>query len=162
MTDRDERFEWFFRSEYEAVLRSVTLVTRDRARAEEVTQEAFTTTLVHWRRVSRYEHPDAWVRRVAIRLAIRVSRRERLRTAIERRREPSPGGPTEPDPSLAEAIAALPPAQRAAVVLFYYEDRPTSEIATILDCSEATARVHLHKARKRLATTMNRELDDVT
>ncbi len=39
---------------------------------------------VHWRTVSRYERPDAWVRRVAIRLATRSARRERIRPSLER------------------------------------------------------------------------------
>jgi Sigma-70 region 2 len=52
-------------------LRSVFLIVRDRGRAEEITQEAFVKLYTHWRRVARYDRPDAWVRRVAIRMAIR-------------------------------------------------------------------------------------------
>jgi RNA polymerase sigma-70 factor, ECF subfamily len=52
--------------------------------------------------------------------------------------------------------------QRAAVVLFYFEDLPLSEIASILRCSEATVRVHLHRARKRLAELLGEEvIEDV-
>jgi RNA polymerase sigma-70 factor (ECF subfamily) len=47
------------------------------------------------------------------------------------------------------------------VVLFYYEDRPVSEIATILGCSESTAKVHLHRARKSLARILGEEAADV-
>jgi RNA polymerase sigma factor (sigma-70 family) len=47
--------------------------------------------------------------------------------------------------------------QRAAVVLFYFEDRPVSEVAEILDCSTSTAKVHLHKARKKLAELLTGE-----
>jgi len=82
-----------------------------------------------------------------------------------RRREPRGvvGGP-EPaeqvDGRGVEAVRQLPGAQRAAIVLFYYEDRPVAEIAMILGCAEATARVHLHRGRKRMAQILG-EADDV-
>ena len=161
MSTSNEGFEWFFRAEYEAVLRTCILITRDRAKAEDVTQEAFAKLLNHWDRVSRYDHPDAWVRKVAVRLAIKTSRRDRMREVLERRREAVPEAAGS-DLSLIDVISGLPPAQKTAIILFYYEDRPTSEIATILDCSESTARVHLHKARKRLAALVREEVTDVT
>ena len=51
--------------------------------------------------------------------------------------------------------AELPPRQRAAVVLRFYEDLDYPEIAQLLGCSEATVRSHVHRAlgalRSRLA-----------
>ena len=55
------------------------------------------------------------------------------------------------------AVRALPTNQRVAVVLHYFEDRPVAEIADALGCAEATARVHLFKARQRLASLLRRE-----
>lgn len=55
------------------------------------------------------------------------------------------------------AVATLPRAQQAAVVLFYFEDRPIAEIADVIGCSEVTARVHLHRARKRLTELLGYE-----
>ncbi|MFN2595257.1 MAG: RNA polymerase sigma factor, partial [Actinomycetota bacterium] len=74
----------------------------------------------------------------------------------------APAQPHPEDIDLMRAIAKLPAAQRAAVVLFYYEDQPTAEVAAILGCSEATARVHLHKARKRLAGLLDRSVIDAS
>ena len=71
---------------------------------------------------------------------------------------PSPETETVRDDAVLAAVRALPPAQRAAVVLFYFEDRPVSEIAEILDCSPATAKVHLHRARKKLAEFLGEEV----
>jgi RNA polymerase sigma-70 factor (ECF subfamily) len=65
------------------------------------------------------------------------------------------------DLDLIRALKQLPTQQRAAVVLYYFEDRPTAEIAHILGCSESTATVHLHKARKRLAELLGEEALDV-
>ena len=44
----------------------------------------------------------------------------------------------------------LPPMQRAAVVLRFYEDRSFAEIARILGCPEGTARSHVHRALQAL------------
>src|SRR3989440_3905988 len=56
-----------------------------------------------------------------------------------------------------EAVGRLAPQQQAAVILQVQEELPTREIAAVLKCSEATVRVHLHRAvstlRKTLKTT---------
>jgi RNA polymerase sigma factor (sigma-70 family) len=41
---------------------------------------------------------------------------------------------------------ALPPQQRAAVVLRFYEDLEYGDIAAILGVAEPTARSHVHRA----------------
>ena len=149
----------FFRLEFPAVLRTVELMLRDHARAEELVQDAFIQLLLNWPKVSRYERPDRWVRRVAVRLTLRVLRRDRLWQIARGGLLPrEPARPSRYD--LSGAIKRLPGSQRAAIVLHYFEDRPTAEIAAILGCSESTARVHLHHGRKRLATLL-REDDSV-
>jgi RNA polymerase sigma-70 factor (ECF subfamily) len=152
-----------FRQEFPRVLRTVLLILADHGRAEEVTQDAFVMLLQHWDRVSQYERPGAWVRQVAVRMAGRLARREHRRRLLERhfRSELVAPPPEFAGNEVYRAVHALPPRQRTAVVLFYFEDRPVAEIAEILGCSSATARVHLHKARQRLADVLREELDDV-
>jgi RNA polymerase sigma factor (sigma-70 family) len=160
MDDLEADYTWFFRTEFREVVRTAYLVLHDRQAAEDVAQEAFTQLLVHWKKVSRYERPDAWVRRVAIRLAARAAKRERRRAEIERDDRPDPTVAL-PELDLIRALRSLPPQQRAAVALYYFEDRPTTEVAHILGCSESTATVHLHKARRRLAEILGEEVLDV-
>lgn len=52
------------------------------------------------------------------------------------------------------AVDRLAPQQRAAVILQVQEELPTAEIATVLKCSEATVRVHIHRALQTLRKTM--------
>ena len=52
------------------------------------------------------------------------------------------------------AVGTLSPQQRAVVILQGQEELSTKEIATILKCSEATVRVHLHRALMTLRKTM--------
>jgi RNA polymerase sigma-70 factor (ECF subfamily) len=146
----------FFRLEFGPVLRTIELMLRDHGRAEEIAQDAFVQALVRWPKISRYERPDAWVRRVAIRLTLRAIRRERLWLLV--RGGLLPRGPDRPSRHDVEgAIRRLPGSQRAAIVLHYYEDRPTAEVAAMMSCSESTARVHLHHARKRLALLLGED-----
>jgi RNA polymerase sigma factor (sigma-70 family) len=149
VTDAPLEFTSFFRQEFDPVLRTVELILRDHGRAEELTQDAFIQLMRNWTKISLYQRPDAWVRRVAIHLALRALRRDRLWQVVRSRLLPTP--PARPSRlDVDGAIRQLPGSQRAAIVLHYYEDRPTAEVAAILGCSESTARVHLHHARKRL------------
>jgi len=148
-----EEFEWIFRSTYRSVLRTTYLVLHDRGRAEEVTQDAFLRLYERWGGVAPIGHPEAWVRRVAVRAAVRAAKQTRLRAA------PSPDGERPswdelPDVDLARAIASLAPQQRAAVALFYLNDLKVDDVAGHLGVSTSTVKQHLHRARARLATLL--------
>lgn len=153
----DEQFSWFFQSEYPQVVRTAYLVLQDAEAAKDIAQEAFMQTMRHWAKVSNYDKPEAWVRRIAIRMAVKVARKQRLQTALDNAPE-SPVFAKSSDPDLMRAIGSLPSKQRAAIVLFYLEDRPVAEVAEILDCSESTAKVHLHRARQKLAGLLGEEV----
>lgn len=155
----EDDFERFFRAQAPSVAATVFRVVGDAAVAEELTQEAFFKAALRWRRLRRYDRPGAWVRRVAIRDAVRASRREqrydrRQRVEVVADRGAVDGGSGEGvscDGGLWAALLALPAKQRASVALYYLEDRPTAEVAELVGCSEATVRSHLRAARRRLA-----------
>lgn len=156
--DREHELEFdeFFASYYPAIVRAVTLVVGDREVARELAQDAFVKALLHWKRVRTYEHPGAWVRTVAFRMALRAKRREPERDAIV---EPTTVDAT-PDVDVVRAIAQLPRMQRAAIALHYLDDLPVDEVAATLGCSPSTARVHLHRGRARMAELLREEHDD--
>lgn len=157
-TEASDGFDWWYRASYPSVVRTVFLMTGDRGQAEEIAQDAFVTMLQHWSTVNRYDRPDAWVRRVAIRMAVKKAKRERMRRDRELwavvREDPSP----LPDPDLARSVARLSPMQRAAVVLFYWEDQSVFDIARTLEVSESTVKQHLFRARVRLAELLGEEV----
>ena len=157
-TAQEQEYDWYFRACFGPVSRTVFLIVHDRCLAEDIAQEALYRMLRHWRTVSRYEAPEAWVRRVAIRIAVREVQRAAARPAKERLGQPVLPDPDLPDPDLASAVAGLAPMQRAAVVLYYWEDRPVAEIARVLEVSESTVKQHLHRARHRLAELLGEEV----
>jgi RNA polymerase sigma-70 factor (ECF subfamily) len=149
-------YEWLFRAAYPRIRRTVTSIVGNPQSAEDVTQEAFLKLLQHWRKVKSLEQPDAWVRRVAIRMAVRHARREASRGSVETDASPPPT--PEPDVDLHRAIANLSPMQRAAVVMYYLDDQPVTEIARVLVVSESTVKQHLYRARSRLAFVLGEEV----
>jgi DNA-directed RNA polymerase specialized sigma24 family protein len=125
-------FDWWFRASYSSIARTVFLVTGDHGHAEEITQDAFVQLLQHWSSVRSYERPDAWVRRVAIRMAVKQSKRARMGLVRERLVEVRDRPDPDPDPDVARSVGKLSPMQRAVVVLFYWEDLPVFDIAHAL------------------------------
>jgi RNA polymerase sigma-70 factor (ECF subfamily) len=156
--DTPEEFEWLFVHEYAAIVWSANLVLHDYARAEEVAQDAFVRLLENWRKVSRYDRPGAWVRRVALRLATRSAKRESRLVSLDQA-WPAVARETRPlDLDLIRAVRSLPPRQRAVVALHYLDDLPVNEVADVLGCSVSTASVHLHRARVKLAELLHEEV----
>ena len=161
--DHDRAFDELFHREHAGILRSVHLVVGDVEVARELTQEAFTRLYVDWARIAGYDRPGAWVRRVALRLAIRSQRRHRrlglllARPTVER--EPRPSEMLDVD--VVAALRVLPAQQRAAVVLTYLEDLPAADVADALGCSESTVRVHLHRARARRPHLLTERREDI-
>ncbi|MEQ1651226.1 MAG: RNA polymerase sigma factor [Hyphomicrobium sp.] len=49
-----------------------------------------------------------------------------------------------------DAVRALPPQQRDAVLLIYAEDMSHAEASTVMGCSEKTVSWHVHEAKKKL------------
>lgn len=151
-------FEWIFRSSYASVLRTTSLILHDRARAEEVTQDAFLRLCERWRSIQAVEHPEAWVRQVAVRAAVRDAQRTRERSAPL----PDDDQPTWddlPDIDLARAVGSLAPQQRAAVALFYLDDLSVEDVGQHLGVSTSTVKQHLHRARGRLAALLSETVE---
>ncbi len=154
-----ENFPAFYRREYPNMVAIAAAVSGNRAIAEDLAQEAMIRAHRHWERVSAYERPGAWVRRVTINLSLSAVKRaaadlRRGLRLVERTTLPEPD---VADDSVWRAVASLPGKQRAAIALHYLEDRPINEIAHILEVSEATARVHLHRGRQALASALETE-----
>lgn len=150
MNDAGGDFERFFRDEYPTIVRTLIPIVGDVRESESIAQEAFVKAMTRWNTVGRHDRPGAWVRRVAIRDAVRfVKRTPRPDSGIERLSQPE-HAPVDNE-ELYAALQSLSPQQCAAVALRHLAGWPTKEIAGALGCAEATVRVHLHRGLAALA-----------
>jgi RNA polymerase sigma-70 factor (sigma-E family) len=153
--DRRTAFEALWREEYARVFRTAVLVTGDRQEAADVTQEAFARAYERWRQVARTDRPGAWVQRVAVNLALTWRRRQRLQhRAIAVQPTGFVAQPDLPDPELFSALRALPPQQRAAVVLRHWADLSIEETARTLGKSAGTVKALTSQGLANLRRTL--------
>ena len=148
------QFEAFYSERYRFLVGVVYALTGNRWVAEDLTQEAFLRAHRDWDRVRMTDAPEAWVRRVAINLAMSRFRRLRSETAAKLRL--SPMAPTFQPPTVEQnafwaEVRLLPRRQAEVLVLFYVEELSTGEIADSLEIAEGTVRALLTQARERLA-----------
>jgi RNA polymerase sigma factor (sigma-70 family) len=146
--------EELYRERFVATSRLAYLLTGDRDAADELAQEAFARLHRH---VATVENPPAFLRTALVNLC--HDHRRRRDTA---RRYPQRPHPPQAPPDLPHtlgdtwtAIQALPERRRDAVVLRYYADLSTDEIARLLDVRPATVRSLLHRGLASLKEVLS-------
>ena len=127
---------------------AVLAYTRDRMIADDAVAEAFTQLL---RRQPGVRDPKAWLWTATFKIAAGELRQRR---AVDHDVPEGMVVDELADTEVLGAVAALPERQRAAVLLFYYADRPGHEAAEMLGMSASTFRVHLARARVNLRRTL--------
>jgi RNA polymerase sigma-70 factor (ECF subfamily) len=158
--DAGEAFAALFRREFRPIARTVFLIVGDAPTAEEIVQEAFAKAWSRWRDVARADRPGAWIRTVAVRLALRRRKRRRRGAELEvlATRFDSARADDHSVVSVLELLGSLSPMQRAVVALAVIDDLPIDEVARLVGCRPSTARVHLHRARAHLAELVRQEI----
>jgi RNA polymerase sigma-70 factor (ECF subfamily) len=131
-------------------------VTGSYESARDVVQEAFAEALRHRRGFRGDGSPEAWIWKIALRIALHE--RARSRREAGGTDEPLPGGAelpgTDSDPQLAAALRALPPRRRLMVFLRYFADLSYDEIAVLCDVSPGTVAATLAQARDALRAAL--------
>ena len=148
----------FCRGEHPKLVGVLTLYTGDRDLAEELAQDVIVRVISNWTAVSRADSPGAWTHRVAINVANSWFRRAlagQRATAKLEARGTTPNQPANDADGLAlrQAVAQLPQRQRTAIVLRYYADLPSSEVAAIMGCKDGTVWALVHQAIVALRRT---------
>jgi RNA polymerase sigma-70 factor (ECF subfamily) len=164
-TDRD--FQDFYEANYGRLVGMLTTILGDQAEAEDAAQEAFARALLRWSRLVRYDLPEAWVRRVALRLAIDTGRRRRraLRLALRLSAALSPVAPEPGDPLMLSpmgvALSRMPLTEREVIVLHYLADLPVDVIARERGLPAGTVKTRLAAGRRRLARELTTATEEV-
>ena len=140
--------------------RAARAVLDSDADAEDAVGQA---VLQAWQSLDRLRDKSAvrpWLVKIAVNCAYAQRRRQGKVVYLEDI-VPEPTAPDRsPHSGLWEAVCALPPERRAAVVLFYYEGLPVDEIAKALGVPQGTVKSRLSRARKQLKEMLCDEEDD--
>jgi RNA polymerase sigma-70 factor (ECF subfamily) len=153
--------------------RMASAILANEADGRDISQEAFIRLYENAHRFDGRSRFSTWFHRILVNLCIDHQRRNRWWRKViplAGSRDESDAPPIDPpadDPGpeltamrkqaagrLHESLKELSPSQRAAVMLSVQEDLTSREIAAVLKCSEATARVHLHRGVARLMKMM--------
>ena len=158
----DQELEALFHAHFAPLVRGLALAAGSYEAADDAVQDAFVQLHRHWRKVSAYEEPVAWLQRVATnRVANQRRGAQRQANLVERLAE-SIDAADEVDRAakldLLAAIADLPERQRLVVGLHHLTGLKVAEVAAALGISEGTVKSQLHDARSNLRSAL--EVDD--
>jgi RNA polymerase sigma-70 factor (sigma-E family) len=162
-----QEFDQFVTGSTDGLLRTAYLVAGDLSEAEDLVQECLLSVAKRWPRVRRMDHPLAYARRVLVNLALDGARRRSRRqlelsdaAASEALPDEAAGrelGSIDTRSELMQALAALPPRQRAVLVLRYFEDLSEAQVATALGCSIGTVKSAASRGLARLAPALEHD-----
>jgi len=157
--------EELFRRHWPDTHRAAYLIVRDAAAAEDIAQEAFLSALSALARFDRRRPFAPWLHRIAVNRAIDWSRARAVRSEVAA--SPALLDAVGSEPALDQALggfgeveaalAALPPEQRAVVVLRYLLEYTPGEIARLLDLPRGTINSRLRRGLDRLSGSFERE-----
>ena len=144
--------ERLYRAHWPRAYRAAFLVVHDAAGAEDIAQEAFLAAIRALDRFDRRRPFGPWLHRIVVNRAIDWTRARTLRGEVEADdtlgADPAP--PAEL-PQLVRALAALPPEQRAVIVLRHLLEYTPGEIAELLDLPRGTVNSRLRRGLDALS-----------
>jgi RNA polymerase sigma-70 factor (sigma-E family) len=160
--ETDADFGEYVAAHADQVRFSAYLLCGDWHEAEDLAQTAFVRLYLAWGRIDRSEPITAYVRTILTRAYLNERRR------LWRRRERLTSAPPEPPAVPASApeqrmvvmwaLAQVPPRQRAALVLRYWEDLSLVETADVLGCSVGTVKSQCARGLQRLRELLPSDL----
>lgn len=160
-TERGD-FEDFVRGRSTVLLRTAYLLTGDRGHAEDLLQGVLERMARRWPAIT--ESREAYARRALVNASTNRWRR-RIPTQVELTERhnvsvPDVAAGIAVRDQLIRGLMALPPRQRAVLVLRYFEDLTERETAELLGCSTSTVNTHATRGLAALRRTLGATDDD--
>jgi RNA polymerase sigma-70 factor (ECF subfamily) len=151
----------FLHTSYPRLVAAVALACGSRPAAEDAVQEALLRAWEQSEKGQEIQSLEAWVTTVAMNLSRSGLRRMRSeRRARSRLHTPGLEEPSADRVDVERALSSLPRRQREAVVLRYYLQLDTREVASTLGVEEGTVKSTLFRARAALALALGVEQDE--
>jgi len=166
----EERFVALFEAEFARLFRYLDRLSGEPELAADLAQDAFMKAYKARHTWRPDQQPRVWLHRIAVNTAISHARRNTVQRRVLEKlgRLEASSAPQDPtvgaDGDLLDALRALKPPQRAAVVLHYYHGFQYAEIAEILGVPAGTVgsriSIALKQTRERLKQAgMRRGID---
>lgn len=157
----DAGFDAFVRQHGQGLCRAAFLLTGDRQLAEDLVQMALAKVAARWDKVVAKGDPAPYVRTTVVRMAI-AWRRRRWHGEIPTSPLPETTGTDQVGAldgrdRLRRALLLVPPRQRAALVLRFYEDMSEADTASAMGCSVGTVKSQTAKGLARLRELLSNE-----
>ena len=150
----DEQFTAYVRMYMDTVFRVAFNYLKSRSDADDVTQNV----LIKLYRANKTFENDAHIKHWLIRVTINECKRillspwrriEPIEAHVETLRFEAPE-----QSELFEKVMQLPVKYRVVILLYYFEDYSTEEIARLLVIPNSTVRTHLKRAREKLKSEL--------
>lgn len=157
-------FAEFVAARSAALHRTAYLLVGDRGLAQDLLQEALTKTYVAWPRLRDPGRAEAYTRKALTTTAITWYRRrswgERPVDAVPELAGDGLADDVATRTLLWQALQALPPRQRAAIVLRYYEDLTEPQTAAVLGCAVGTVKSQVSDGLRTLRARLGDRVGD--
>lgn len=169
----EDEFVEFVHAAWPSLYRTGFLLMGEHALAEDLVQSALAKTYAHWHRIREPAAARAYARKIMVNTATSWFRR---RSFSERPTDQLPDTTTDQASwsgrgaqhdqldrieriDMVAALAALPPRQRAVIVLRFYDDLSVRETAAALGISEGTVKSQSSHALDRLRSILGDGVD---
>jgi RNA polymerase sigma-70 factor (sigma-E family) len=140
----DAEFKAYAGARMRELRRTAFLLCGDWHHADDVVQTVLTKLYLNWDKVQQRDRLDGYVRTMLVRATFerrrRLSWRRDVSSSVLPERPSKASGNVEDRLLLFDALAKMPPRQRAVVVLRFWEDLDVAETAALLDCSQGTVK----------------------
>lgn len=152
----ESRYNLWVREHYRFLLRSAWALMGSRAVAEDVVQDCFTSAWKHRKQLRDPALARAWLFQIMRRHALRhmAPQPQALDDDDLLADEAAPEGSLDDQLDVVKALARIAPIHREVLVLFYFDDMPTAQMAQALEIAPGTVLSRLARAREALKTAM--------
>jgi RNA polymerase sigma-70 factor (sigma-E family) len=144
VSEPDEAYREYVQAHLPALQRLAYLLCQDRHRADDLVQDALIKLYLKWDRAHAASNPSAYARTTLVRTFLSERRTNWARRIVLVDRLPDEAAAADPDAATAldvrQALAGLPPRQRAVIALRYYSDLSVEETGEALGCATGTVK----------------------
>lgn len=150
----ESRYNQWVRDHYRFLLRSAWALTGSRALAEDVVQDCFTSAW-RWRDQLRDAHlARAWLFQIMRRHALRHLVPNQSLAYVQDAPDAAASSTLDDQLDVVKALGRIAPIHREVLVLYYFDDMPTAQMAEALDIAPGTVLSRLARARDALRAAL--------